>query len=244
MIFIVLPVYNEEGSIGLLIQKIKEVMERLSITFEIVIVNDGSKDKTREVIVSYRETIPVIMIDNFETKGYGGALRDGLKKACELCKPDDIIITMDGDNTHDPFYIKDILTKIDDGYDLVVASRYLDGSKEVGLAFYRRILSRAASLLIRIFFHIGGIKDYTSGFRGYRAAVLIKAFTICQDRFIEETGFGSSAEILIKLHSLKAKMAEVPFVLRYDWKKGRSKMNIPLTISQYPALLIRNLFRR
>ena len=58
------------------------------------------------------------------------------------CSSEDIIITMDGDNTHSPSYVIEMVTKIKEGYDVVIASRYQPGGKEIGLSFKRKFLSK------------------------------------------------------------------------------------------------------
>ncbi|MBE0698739.1 MAG: glycosyltransferase, partial [Anaerolineaceae bacterium] len=156
----------------------------------------------------------------------------------------DVLITMDADNTHNPCLIKLMDKKIRAGADLVIASRYEAGGEEVGLSRLRSFLSRGASGLLSIFFPIQGARDYTCGYRAYRGSILKRAFQVYGDSLVEERGFTCMAEILIKMHHINARVAEVPLVLRYDLKSGQSKMKVMRTILRYFVLIAHNLLPR
>jgi dolichol-phosphate mannosyltransferase len=157
---------------------------------------------------------------------------------------EDVLITMDADNTHNPQLIGAMVKKIRSGASLVIASRYEQGSEVVGLSAARKFLSRGASELLRFFFPIPGAKDYTCGYRAYRGVKLKQAFELYGNRLVEERGFTCMAEILIKMRAVGVRVAEVPLVLRYDFKSGESKMKVPRTILHYFIMIARNLFRR
>lgn len=80
---------------------------------------------------------------------------------------------MDDDNTHNPWLIPDMLRKIRQGADIVVASRYCEGSRIHGLTRGRRVLSYVAGWLYRLRWRLPGVKDYTCLYRMYRGAVLL-----------------------------------------------------------------------
>ena len=81
-----------------------------------------------------------------------------------------------------------------------------------------------------------GARDYTCGFRLYRAAMLRRAADAWGDRLVEEAGFTCMAEVLLKLGRGGARVAEVPLILRYDLKEGASKMKVMRTIARYFVL--------
>lgn len=83
-------------------------------------------------------------------------------------------------------------------------------------------------------------RDYTCGYRAYRAGVLRRAMSAFGDGLIEERGFVCMAELLIKLARLGARVAEVPLVLRYDLKRSRGKARIIPTIARYLLLVARS----
>jgi dolichol-phosphate mannosyltransferase len=243
MIYVVLPAYNEELGLEKLVLELKAVMEAASLQYSIVIVNDGSKDGTLKIAQKLSDTLPVQVIDHGSNRGLGEALKSGLGKVQKISKPEDIIITMDADNTHPPDLIPLLIAKINQGYNLVIASRFVKGAREFGLRAHRKLLSRGASLLLRTLFPAKNVKDYTSGYRAYRAGLIQKAFASYGDSLIREKGFNSIAEILLKLRSDKLKACEVPLLLHYDYKKGPSKMPILKTMLRYGSLIARNLLR-
>jgi len=241
VLFIVLPAYNEELNIGSLLDRIQQAV---ASPYQVLVVNDGSTDGTVPVVNSCSERIPLELLDHGVNKGLGQAITTGLRRAVDLASEDDVIVTMDADNTHDPALIGKMVGGIHRGLDVVIASRYAPGGGETGLSWMRHVFSRGASLLLRLFFPIPGVRDYTCGYRAYRGAILKQAFAAYGGRFIEESGFTCMAEILIKLRSLSARMGEVPLVLRYDLKSGATKMKVMRTIGRYGVLIARNWRRR
>lgn len=245
MYYILLPAYNEERDIGPLLQRICEAMQALHFEhYQVLVVNDGSTDRTVPVVAGFQQSMPIEILDHGVNKGLGQAMLTGLRRAAELVQDEDVLVTMDADNTHDPQLIGAMVGKIRAGASLVIASRYEQGGEEVGLSKLRSFLSRGASTLLKIVFPIAGAKDYTCGFRAYRGAELKRAFHVFGERLVEERGFTCMAEILIKLRSVGVRVAEVPLVLRYDMKSGQSKMKVLHTILRYFVMIGRNLFRR
>lgn len=242
MLFIVLPAYNEEQGIGPLLGKIQQTMA--AFQYQVLVVNDGSTDATAAVVNSYAGSIPLELLDHGVNKGLGQAITTGLRRAVELASDDDIVVTMDADNTHDPALIGEMVEGIRQGLDLVIASRYAPGGGEVGLSWMRHVFSRGASLLLRLFFPMPGVRDYTCGYRAYRGAILQQACATYQDQFIEESGFTCMAEILIKLRRLPVRAGEIPLVLRYDLKRGATKMKVTRTIGRYGVLIAKNGLRQ
>ncbi len=152
---------------------------------------------------------------------------------------DGIIITMDADNTHPAGLALRMVRLIREGNDVVIASRYRSGSYVRGLPLSRRFLSYAGSWLCRVLFPIRGVRDYTCGYRAYRVATLSRLVTSYGEDIISETGFASMVDILLRLRKQQLIFTEVPLVLRYDLKPGRSKMNVSSTIKETLSLLVR-----
>mgnify|MGYP001168651835 CR=1 FL=1 len=123
-----------------------------------------------------------------------------------------------------------------------MASRYRAGSRTVGVPVSRRLLSYGGSLLFRALFPIRGVRDYTCGYRAYRASVLRQAVGQYGPRFMDQDGFQSTVDILLKLRAMNLLFGEVPFLLRYDVKEGGTKMNIPRTVRNTLRLIVRRRF--
>ncbi|NLG18175.1 MAG: glycosyltransferase family 2 protein [Fibrobacter sp.] len=238
-VYIVLPAYNEEAAIGSLIEDLGNVCRDSNLKYEIVIIDDGSADRTREVIGTYASTLPVRLQSHSVNMNLGATIRDGLQLAATLAEADDIIITMDADGTHPPALIPEMVSKVTNCADVVIASRYRKGAKVVGVPLIRQILSIGAAMMFKIFHPVKGVRDYTCGYRAYRAEVIQTAFATLGKSFVEQAGFQCMAEILLKLSRFKLTFSEVPLILRYDLKGGVSKMKVIRTIFSSLALIIK-----
>lgn len=245
MVFIILPAFNEEKAIGTLCKSITQifiknrVFVKNRINYQIIVVNDGSTDQTQQIVEAFTKRLKVKLVNHPKNKGLGEAIKTGFNTSLTKAKPNDLIVTMDADNTHPPSLIPQMVKKINQGNDLIIASRFIQGSKVKGVPFYRQILSNLSSSLFRIIFPIKGVTDYTSGFRVYRADILKKAKSFYGNTFINQKGFSCMADILLKLARFNITEAEVPLTLRYDLKQGRSKMKVGATILETLLLIIR-----
>jgi dolichol-phosphate mannosyltransferase len=251
VITILLPAYNEEKSLPPLLDRIEALgapaeiasHRTLAMTgepYQVIIVNDGSRDGTASIAEQYARRMPLRLINHDGNKGLGTAMKTGFAAAARLVSDSDAIVTMDADNTHDPSLIEAMRAELNRGFDLVIASRYQKGGQEIGLSLARHIFSKGASTLLRAFFPIAGARDYTCGYRIYSGALIRRAVEAYGDDLVEEQGFTCMAEILIKMARLGARVSEVPLVLRYDRKEGSSKMNVQRTIRRYFVLIAHN----
>jgi dolichol-phosphate mannosyltransferase len=245
VITVVLPAYNEEKSLPQLLDRIAAFgRANASEPYQVIVVNDGSRDATPAIAQEYAQRMPLHLVNHDGNKGLGAAMKTGLAAAARLAGEQDAVVTMDADNTHDPAVIAAMRAELKKGYDLVIASRYQEGGAEVGLSLPRHIFSKGASTLLRTFFPIRGARDYTCGYRMYSGALIQRAVARYGDRLVEEQGFTCMAELLIKMSRLGARVSEVPLVLRYDLKAGASKMNVQRTIRRYFVLIAHNWRKR
>jgi dolichol-phosphate mannosyltransferase len=210
----------------------------------VVLVDDGSRDDTARVVAGYVGRLPLSVLRHPRNLGLGAALRDGLAEAARCAAPHDVVVTMDADDTHTPGLILQMARMIAGGHDVVIASRYQPGSRSVGVPWRRRALSRAASWILRALFPIPGVKDYTCGYRAYRAEVIQRAIGEHGPSLIEQDGFQCMVDILLKLRGRGLTFSEVPFLLRYDIKEGGTKMRVGRTIAGTLGLIARTWRRR
>ena len=236
-IIVVLPAYNEEANIGNLLLGIFESLTDEHLGFTIIVVDDGSSDRTLQILEEHGGEFPLIVHRHEQNQGLGATIREGLRQAAEVASQRDIIITMDADESHTPGLMIRMVRMIREGYDVVIASRYQSGSRIYGLSLRRRIISRLGSLLMRILFPIPGVSDYTCGYRAYRAEALKQAYSQYGDSLVNQNGFQCMVDILLKLRRLPLIFGEVPLILRYDLKLGQSKMNLTRTSLQTLRLL-------
>jgi dolichol-phosphate mannosyltransferase len=240
--WIVLPAYNEESSLPPLLESIRNALGPANIAYRVIVVDDGSRDQTARVARQASSRMPVELIAHAQNQGLAAAIRTGLCGALERSGSADVILTMDCDNTHPPRLIPHMLARIDAGCDVVIASRFQPGAVVVGVPRSRVLYSFAARWLFQILFPIRGVRDYTCGYRAYRAGAMRRALDRYGDRLISETGFSCMADLLLKLRQLPLRMAEVPLELRYDRRGADSKMRVWRTIRQTLLLMMRRRF--
>jgi dolichol-phosphate mannosyltransferase len=238
-IILTLPAYNEADNLRPLVERAVEEFADDGLAGQIVIVNDGSSDTTGEVLEALRQEFGLHVIDHPENRGLGRAIMTGLRGAVEIAKsPDDIIVCMDADNTHSPSYIPGMADKIwNEGYDIVIASRYQPGSKEVGVPPFRLFLSRSARYVFQAILRLPNVRDYTCGFRAYRVKLIQDALERHGEGLIRREGFACTDELLVRLSHMTDRITEVPFTLRYDQKRSRSKLPLFKTIWETLKLL-------
>jgi dolichol-phosphate mannosyltransferase len=229
MVIITLPAFNEEATLASLLHEIRDAMRENEIDYRVVIVDDGSTDRTAKVAEAMREKMPITLIEHETNRGLGESIRSGLIHGIENAADRDIIVTMDSDNTHTPGLIARMVRGIREGNDVIIASRYQPGARVKGVPGYRRVLSWCGMVAFRSFFPTPNVRDFTSGYRAYRAGLLKHAFATYGETFVAQSGFTCMVDILLKLRRLDAIMSEVPLILRYDRKIGVSKMLVMRT---------------
>jgi dolichol-phosphate mannosyltransferase len=229
-VFVILPSYNEEQNLEALLRRIQRTLDPFDRLYEVVVVNDGSTDRTADIARQMSESMPIQLINHAQNQGLGGTLRTGFLAVLKHAEPNDIVVTMDADNTQPPESIPQMVARIDDGYDLIVASRFQPGARVAGVPWSRRLLSDGARWFFSALHPIQGIRDYTCGFRAYRAGVLQRGIEDHGDRFVSEPGFSCMADVLLKLRRQKLVAGEIPLDLRYDQKGGASKMKVLKTV--------------
>lgn len=237
MINILLAAFNEQEALGSVFDSIRTYLG--SALYKVWVVDDGSTDATAQVIETWKEKIPVELVRHQKNQGLGAALRTGFSALASSLADNDIVVTLDADNTHSPSQIPSMVQLIKENHaDLVVASRFVRGAQVTGVPGYRRFLSECASYVFRGLIPINGLKDYTCGFRCYRGA-LIKRMMEKWSPLVTENGFAASAELVVKAGAFKPMVAEIPLILRYDLKPTASKMRVGATIVRNLAVALR-----
>lgn len=239
-VYFVLPAYNEEESLPNLLRRISELNSTHSVKINVIVVNDGSIDKTADVTKRAAKNLQLTLVNHEKNMGLGQAVQTGIKEALSQARRKDIIIIMDADDTHDVTLMDEMITKIEEGADIVIASRFVMGGNDSSAPFFRRFLSRGASFVFKTLLPLNDIKDFTSGYRAYRVTMLEKASFHFGETLINEQGFACMVELLLKLRHWSPKIVEIPFYLRYDRKLGASKLKLFKTIMQYFKLGIRD----
>jgi len=243
-VLVVLPAYNEAQGLGALLQRLDQSMHEDGFRYQIIVVDDGSRDATARIAADHARYMPIHIERHEANQGLGATIRDGLRVAVSHARDEDVIVVMDADNTHTPRLIRDMIRVVREGADVVIASRYRSGSYIRGVPIRRKLLSLGARFLLQLLFPTPGIRDYTCGYSAYRASVLTEAFRRYGDDFINQEGFQCMVDILIKLRRMALIFREVPLILRYDLKEGASKMKVVRTVRRTLGLIVRRRLAR
>jgi dolichol-phosphate mannosyltransferase len=238
---IVLPAYNEEKALPNLLERLETLQRRSNGRMLIWIVDDGSIDNTANIARKRLAGLDVRLVSHTTNHGLGKALMSGILSVLEFAADDDVVIVMDADDTHDVNLIIPMIKDIESGADIVIASRFVLGGDQTTAPLFRRLLSRSAAFTFRTIFPINNVTDFTTGYRAYKVSLLSRARRRWGERLIEEQGFTCMVELLLKLRYYNPVIQELPLVLRYDRKLGRSKLKLTKTLLQYLKLALRDL---
>lgn len=245
MIYFILPVYNEEDNIGKTIEELRSLMKGKD--YKIVAVNDGSSDNSLKILKElYGKDL--VIEGSIVNMNVGAVFSLGIDCVLSEAKDDDVMVIMESDQTSEVAIINDMVAPIEENTsDIIIASRYLNGGGYVDFPFLRLIFSYCANSLMKFYFPIKNVVDYTIFFRAYRI-VIVKKATEHFGRFglIQSKGFVANAELLIKLSIFTDKIKEVPFTYNYAKKIGQSKINVFRTINEYFVLInyLKRIFKK
>lgn len=165
---VVIPAHNEEGCIENTLRDLVEVLRKEAIDHEIVVVNDNSSDRTKEIVTNLSSQYSSIrLVDNLPPHGYGFAVRKGL----EFFNGDCVAIMMADASDLPEDLVKYYRTMIEKNVDCVFGSRFEKDSKVVDYPFLKLILNRMANFFIRIIFTLR-YNDTTNAFKLYRKEVI------------------------------------------------------------------------
>jgi len=221
---IVVPTYNERKNVKQLIPRIFKVFKENKIDGNIIVVDDNSPDRTAHTIKELQNSYLIILIERPEKMGLGSAYIAGFKKALE--NGSDVIFEMDADLSHNPKEIPNFLKKINDGFDVVIGSRRIEGGKSIGWNWYRNLISWGGSFIGKHIARINNVNDIPSGYRAYKKDVLA---SINLEK-IKSSGYAFQLEMLGKCIKLGSKVDEIPIVFRKRYS-GKSKLSVRDEIS-------------
>ena len=233
MLWIMLPAYNEQTDLPRLLEKLERSLGGKD--YRLVVINDGSTDETAHILKQYNNRLNLHVVEHPINRGLGETERDGFEYIAWHADREDLVVRIEGDDTHEPKYMFDLIDKLNQGYDVVNTSRFQPGGGQLGVSPYHAFISRSANVFMQVLLGIRGVSDYSCGYRAYRVSVLQDALEIFGNQLIQLRGLGftSTLEIIVKLNVMGCRFAEVPFVLRYDQKQGGSKMVGSITMLGY-----------
>jgi glycosyltransferase involved in cell wall biosynthesis len=192
---IIMPAYNEEKTVESVVRR---VIEEVSCDFELIIVNDGSKDRTPEIIERLAADEPRIRTIHKENGGKASALKEGI-----AISRGDIVIIQDADLEYDPSEIAHVIQPILDGKaDVVYGSRFLVRRAARVLYFYHYLANKVITTISNLLTNLN-MTDVETGYKAIRGPI-IRAMVLTAH------GFGIEIEITAKIAKWKAAVYEVP----------------------------------
>ena len=244
-VWVAMAAYNEGPRLPPLLARWEAVSIGPTRSRRYVVVDDGSTDATADVLKAFAVDHPLHVITHSLNQGLGSSLRDVLRFVADHGGDEDVVVTMDADNTQPPELLPVMLERMETtGCDVVIASRYQTGSQCHGLSGLRRFMSFGARVLFRLAHPIPEVRDYTCGYRLYRVAILRRAFEAYAERFCDRHGFECTADVLLRLARIGAAFGEVPMVLHYGEKSGASSMRVGRTVWRTLSLMLARRFEK
>ena len=215
---IIIPTYNEKENIVILTNKLTEIFKNYGHDLKIIVVDDNSPDGTSSVVKKldlFEQTI--FLITRQEKLGLGSAYQAGYV----WCKNNnsECIIQMDSDLSHPPEITINLVDSIGEGYDVAIASRYVDKGGVSSWPIHRKIISFIANMLVRIF--LGSkLHDNTTGYRAFNSDTI--ELLINYD--VKSNGFSYLIESIYLFHKKKLKIKEIPFIFQ-ERSIGKTKLS-------------------
>ncbi|HDT11744.1 MAG TPA: polyprenol monophosphomannose synthase [bacterium] len=211
---ICIPTYNEKENVI----KIMEAVHEVFPDADILIIDDSSPDGTALLVEDFmKENKYAKLKVRKEKAGLGAAYIDGFTKLID--EGYEIIFQMDADFSHQPHYLPGMKAKIEEGYDVVIGSRYVKGGGTKNWNIIRRTISRGGSLYASTILNLG-VNDVTAGFKCWRASFLKKVISTP----LVLSGFGFQIEMAFRTKVAQGKIFETPIVFP-DREEGESKMS-------------------
>ncbi len=210
----VIPTYNESENIERMLHRIHECLPGAGV----LVVDDGSPDGTADIVKRVAAELPDMhLLSRAGKSGLGSAYRAGF--AWGLERGYDACIEIDADFSHDPAALPALLAPLDEGFDVSIGSRYIEGGSIPNWAWHRHLLSRGGNTYASVVLGLG-VADSTAGFRAYSARILRR---LDLNR-IRAEGYGFQIEMTYRARQHGAVITEVPISF-VDREAGDSKMS-------------------
>jgi len=233
MILVILAIYNEEKSIRQLVKNLRHSLK--NDEYKIIAVDDGSSDDSLRILTELKGE-DIIIAQHKVNLSIGAVFSTGFNVAIQEARnDDDVVVLMESDQTSDIELLKRLIDEIRiNGSDIAIASRYIKNGGYLNFPLTRKIYSKLANSILKKYFPIANVSDYTIFYRSYRVSCLKKVMDFFGAyNFIHFRGFVSNSELLIKAACFTGKISEIPFKYDYGNKEGKSKLLVLNNILEY-----------
>ncbi len=224
---IIIPAQNEEKNISSTIKNITQSLQENCISYEVIVINDGSNDKTEDVVLALaRDDKDIVLVNNPGPYGLGNAIRLGLQNF----HGDAVIISM-ADGSEDSRDFVSYVWTLDEGYDCCFGSRWMKGGATQGYPVLKYLLNRLGNFVIRFLFGIP-YNDITNAFKGYSREVIDKMQPLSAEHF------DITIEMPLKaiIHGAEYKVIPIKW---YGRKEGKTKLILKEMGSNYLKTLLK-----
>jgi len=221
MIYICIPSYNEADTVGILLWKVRKVFADLPREYHILLLDDGSTDRSAEVVEPYKKVLPLTVIRRDQRQGYAAAVEALLQAAVERTdRPKrDSALLLQADFTHDAGRIPDFVRRLESGADLVIGQATLLGAPR-----WYRWLRGWANRLFRKSAKVEAAADLTGGFMACRLITVRNAFRNESGTFFNTEGWAANAELQARVAQASRSVATLDVEERHDMRQRPSRV--------------------
>lgn len=213
---IVMPAYNEGKNIYHNIERVRMAIEKFVKDYEIIVVNDGSSDNTKDEILRAKQEIAQVRLVSYsKNKGKGGAIKKGVEAACG-----EYIAFLDADLDLPPEQLEKYLKQLKDNKADVVIGSKMHKDSELDYPFIRRVISFGYYSMLKILFRLN-VKDTQTGIKLFRAEALKSIIDL-----VKTKGFAYDIEILVALNCRKYRIMEMPVKLVFGRENGMGRIKL------------------
>lgn len=223
MLYFCIPVFNEAPTIGLLLWRLRKVLQEQPREYEVLVYDDGSTDATAELLEPYHEVMPLTVLGGARV-GYAGAVDALCREASRRTRYPrrDAVIVLQGDFTDSPEHLPELLKRFDGGADVVVAERPADGALVPQPV---RQLRRVAPWMVRPFVSVPGVRDPFASLRLYRVSIIRDLIKERGDAaIVEGDGWGANLDLLLRATPHARRLETVELAPRYDVRQRESRV--------------------
>ena len=218
---LVLPTYNEVENIESIVQDIFSTQSIVKThQLYVIVVDDNSPDGTQEIVKQQTKIFPNLQLITGDKIGLGDAYKRGISFAIKTFNPD-LLLQMDADGQHDSKLIPKFIRLANNGFSLVIGSRFVSGGKTPDFSIWRKFLSITGNFLIRHLGKASNVQDCTSGFRCIKTNLVLK----CDLENLSTRGYSFQSSLVCELIRNGAKPIEVPIIFK-DRVTGQSKLTL------------------
>jgi len=223
MIYVCIPARNEAETVGLVLWKVRKVFEGLGREYQLLVVDDGSTDRTAEALAPYANVLPLTVVRHEQQRGYAASVERLLRLALERTdRPRrDSAVLMHADFTHGPEAVPELMRRLESGADLVVAEGRVQGESSRGL----RLLRRWAPLLLRSSVGLPGVRDVLSGFLAVRLSCARLALKDTEGPLLTTDSWAANAELIARLGRAARRVETVAVTERHDLRPRGTRLD-------------------